>query len=384
MSATSLALLKGVNETGKGKAKDAEVSQAASEEEVVDVDSLSSAEIDALLKENQIDTPTNWKKMSVEQKRGWMKEQFEEAPASVEDEVAAAVEEAPTKPKAKSKPKLEVVTEEPGAKVAVEEDAAAKPEKAKKTKGKALAKSDVKSGEIVEGDVLQDVVFSVENMKKEEALAAIKAINDETEFTFFKLGGILSMIQAHAWYDPHASFREFVENEHGIQYRKAIYMVEIYNRLTQSGVPWSKVAPLGWTKIKEIARVMTAETADEWVKIASQQTTLQLTETIKNKLSKDASKSLEDQSSKTVTTKTFKVHNDQKETVEAALAKAKDQSGTTVDTVALEFICIEFLGTITPKERLQKMGIEAALKVLEDAFPNVNITVDVDGEAEAA
>jgi len=43
--------------------------------------------------------------------------------------------------------------------------------------------------------------------------------------------------------------------------------------------------------------------------------------------------------------KTFKLHLDQKEIVDAALALAREKGGTTVDTVALEYVAQEFMGT---------------------------------------
>jgi hypothetical protein len=45
------------------------------------------------------------------------------------------------------------------------------------------------------------------------------------------------------------------------------------------------------------------------------------------------------------TCKTFKLHEDQKEIVEAALQNVKEKTGTAVDTVALEFICQQYMGT---------------------------------------
>jgi hypothetical protein len=48
---------------------------------------------------------------------------------------------------------------------------------------------------------------------------------------------------------------------------------------------------------------------------------------------------------KNTTYKTFKLHADQKEIVEAALDYAKAKSGTKVDTVALEYVCQEVMGT---------------------------------------
>ena len=99
-------------------------------------------------------------------------------------------------------------------------------------------------------------------------------------------------------------FKEFVENVHGLHYRKATYWIEIYNRLSNSGVPWSKVNKIGWTKLKEIAKVLTKDNVDEWVKIASEQNTITLIDTVKNAMAKDAPKALEDQVSKAVTTMT--------------------------------------------------------------------------------
>lgn len=59
-----------------------------------------------------------------------------------------------------------------------------------------------------------------------------------------------------------------------------MYWVGIYNDLAESGVSWEKVKEFGWTKLKEIAGVLTQDNVDEWVDIAKQQTTLQLMQTV--------------------------------------------------------------------------------------------------------
>jgi len=124
----------------------------------------------------------------------------------------------------------------------------------------------------VEPDVLQDLVREIENMKEKQTRDLIATLTEQTEVAFFKLGGVLSLVQANGWYQPYGSFREFVEKEHGLHYRKATYWIEIYNRLSNSGVPWAKVSKLGWTKLKEIARVLTAENVVEWVRSPSSRT----------------------------------------------------------------------------------------------------------------
>lgn len=382
-TAASLSLLKGGKkaavEDELEKEPEQEVSEAAEsedeEEVVVDVDAMTDGEIDALVEEHGIEVPKNWSKMSLAKKKAWLKEQFEEVEdetevVKTEDEIANAVAEVE-----------EAGAAEEAAEATTEEEA--KPKKTKGSKSKAVAKAP-KSGTIEQpgDDILSDLVHEIENMKEKEAREAVLALNNETEMTMFKLGGVLSVIQANGWYEPYGSFREYVEKEVGLHYRKATYWVAIYNHLAESKVPWEKVKSLGWTKLKEIAEVLTVENVDEWVKIAQSQTTLQLIETVKAHKQKDNPKALEDQSSKTVTTVTFKVHEDQKETIKAAIAKAKEQSGTSVDTAALEFICLDFLGGQTMSQRLQSMGLEAALEALEKAFPNTTISVEIEDAEE--
>ena len=169
----------------------------------------------------------------------------------------------------------------------------------------------------------------------------------------------------------------FGDEVHGIGYHRATYWVGIYNDLVEAGVPWDKVKSIGWTKLKEIAKVITNENVDEWVALATKMNTISLIDTVKAHLNKDKPVALEDQSAKTVTTKTFKVHADQKVTIEAAIEKAKGISGTAVDTAALEFVCLDFLGGQSLVEKFKSMGIEAVLGSVEKAFPNAKIDVEL-------
>jgi hypothetical protein len=55
-------------------------------------------------------------------------------------------------------------------------------------------------------------------------------------------------------------------------------------------------------------------------------------------------------------------------------------SKTEVDTVALEFICLDFLGTAKAADLptlLGSSGLEATLEAFEQAFPEVELTVGV-------
>ena len=62
------------------------------------------------------------------------------------------------------------------------------------------------------------------------------------------------------------------------------------------------------------------------------------------------------------TYKTFKLHPDQKEIVEAALGDAKKRSGTKFDTVALELVCQEYMGTASAGYKNAKAALTAEYK----------------------
>ena len=148
--------------------------------------------------------------------------------------------------------------------------------------------------------------------------------------------------------------------------------------------------------------VLDKDNADEWVKKAGAMTTLQLQEEVAAAQKKEGGAPA--QITSEVSTMTFKVHKDQKETIEAAIDKAKQMANTEVATVALEHICLDFLPS--PKAKGKKadgemppiLDVFAAIKekhgddltealkeifgAFEAIYPNVDITVALSQEAE--
>jgi len=202
-------------------------------------------------------------------------------------------------------------------------------------------------------------------------------LKDLSAISFFKLGGVFSVAQANSWFDGYANLKEFAESKYGIAYRNATYWVSIYNNLAESKVPWDKVKGIGWTKLKEIAKILTIENVDEWVQIATENNTLQLGEIVNAHKKKAAGLAIESDEAKTVTTKTFKMHDGQRQVIEAAIEKAKEATGTKVETVALETISQEYLASPTMLSRMKSLGLEAAAELMEKAFPLAQITIEL-------
>jgi hypothetical protein len=254
---------------------------------------------------------------------------------------------------------------------------------------------------VLEPDVIATTAHEVENIGKENAPAIVRALLNDTDFNFFKLGGVLAVIQTNQWFGEHDTFRAYVEAEFGLSYRKAVYLVAIYTALVQSGVSWDKVKELGWTKLKELAGILTSKNADAWVKKALGATTLQLQDMVRQAKVKQAQKEAAEGASgdgatpettaKKVSTKTFKLHDDQREIVEAALDKAKIEGNTEVEAVALEYICVNYannIGFAAAKQKglqelMSETPLEYVLATLEAVFPKLNMTIEMPESSDA-
>lgn len=230
-------------------------------------------------------------------------------------------------------------------------------------------------------DVIHDIVHEVELLTKVKALNEAARLADNIEQNYFKLGGVLKVIYDNAWFEGSASFDAFVYERYGFQSRKAKYLMEIYENLATKSIPWEKVSHLGWTKLKDLAKVLTKDNVDEWVLKAEQLTVAQLLEVIKGGGPEGEGKPSVTTTSDTSTMK-FKVKNDQVETIQSALSKAKAEGNTEYDSVALELICAGYLGnsvTLASASLIDVMkgaGWKDVLAAFDQLWPEIDITVD--------
>lgn len=437
----SLALLKGQN-TDAAAQEDA--GQDGPIDAVEDIKKASAKALEALLKDNETPPPEGWATMKLADKRAWVLAKFEADAASeaageaVGDDATVgalsgktsvadpATQTGPKKGKGKkakepdpnavkaAEPEQDQgtdVDEAPGsaedppfdpdpatppgptAEQLAKEAAEANPKPAKgkgKKKGQDVALAP-KTGEILPADPIKDIVHEVENMDKKTALELVVELNEQADIAFFRLGGILSLVSANGWWqtedNKYPTFRAYIEQEHGLEYRKATYWIAIYNALAKSDVPWEKIKTVGWTKLNEIAKVLTVENVDDWVAKAEKVNTLTLHDMVKKESEGGATDDGTPVETEKVTTKTFKVHAGQKEVIEAAIKKVREISGTEVDTMALEYICQDFLGgsgaqnsSLTPPQQLAKLvkglDLEVVMHVVDETFSDFDFTVD--------
>jgi hypothetical protein len=232
------------------------------------------------------------------------------------------------------------------------------------------------------GNLIVDIAHEVEGLTKTKALNEADRLAENIEVNYFKMGGVLKLINDNSWFEGFELFDDFVREKYGFEGRKARYLVSIYDNLVTKMIPWEKVSHLGWTKLKDLAPVLTVDNVDEWVAKAEKLTVKELLAIIK-----EAKETGEGGDKKIKTTDefvkiNFKLKPDQAEIVTQALAKAKGELHTEFDAVAIENICMGYVGgTISvPKpfsldEVIETTGFEPMLKRIAELFPSYDITV---------
>ena len=98
-----------------------------------------------------------------------------------------------------------------------------------------------------------------QSLTKDEARARLLELEEDQEKTFFEIGGVLSAIQKHKWFEPFGSLDEWVKKNTTIKRSRARAWIQIYDVIVKSGVTWAKVKHLGWTKLNAIAGVRRRE-----------------------------------------------------------------------------------------------------------------------------
>jgi hypothetical protein len=114
-------------------------------------------------------------------------------------------------------------------------------------------------------DFIVDLVHGIESLTKDKARARLLELEEDQEKTFFEIGGVLSAIQKHKWFEPFSSLDEWVKKNTTIKRSRARAWIQIYDAIIKS----AKVKHLGWTKLNAIAGVLNGENADHWIETAS-------------------------------------------------------------------------------------------------------------------
>ena len=228
-------------------------------------------------------------------------DEAEEEPAPKAKTKAPAKTAAKAAPaKGKAKPKAEEPEDEPEegdeGEDGDEEEPAPKKAAAKKAPVKSKAKAKAKEEEAEESDDPygdldeeqedQEILGLVNDA--EDILELARETVEETSALKYKLGGVLFHVRKSGAYKElderyaeKGGFALYLLEQLNIEYRKAMYLVDIYYKWNKFGLEPEKVAQIGWAKAAKIAAVMDEDTAEELIELAENNTVADLVDHIK-------------------------------------------------------------------------------------------------------
>ena len=207
------------------------------------------------------------------------------------------------------------------------------------------------------------------------ALKAAKSLVDKIGENFWTLGGVLSFIRRHKsfktlkdeednlLYDGKNGFANYVDTELGIQYRKAMYYIDIHEKFAPLGIDETRLLSIGWSKVKELTNVVTSKNVEKWLKKAEELGREDLQAEISTSRVKAGERGEVDPSAKTVkmTKLTFKLFEDQGKVALEAIEQAKEACGGD-ENAAFAHIVSEWLSL--------NSGDAAAVSI-DDAFTTI-------------
>lgn len=213
-------------------------------------------------------------------------------------------------------------------------------------------------------DVITDLAHGIESLTRDDARARLLELEEDQEKTFFEIGGVLSAIQKHKWFEPFSSLDGWVKKNTAIKRSRARAWIQIYDAVVKSAVTWDKVKHLGWTKLNAIAGVLNGENADHWIETASNHNRPEIKKLVQEHLAGSVAKKRRESGSVPVKTFKFQPHDErQVETVDAAIAAAKTVKDLPDDSSALAYICVIYM-----RLRWRKDGLDRAPDGLASIF----------------
>ena len=197
------------------------------------------------------------------------------------------------------------------------------------------------------------VVTNKQKGKEPDIRERIIELRETIEQSWFEISLLLKDIYENNLFEEwgYNSFEDYVKSELDLEYRNAMYRVKIGQTISELEISKEQIAELGWTKFKEIIPILMDEklglTKSKINKIIKAVEPMSVRET-KELVSRIKE---EQKNGKTADVKEiskankvkFSFNDEQLQVVKEAISVAKEMIDTDNDSLALEYICAEWL-----------------------------------------
>jgi len=237
-----------------------------------------------------------------------------------------------------------------------------------KTKTQTKAKTAAAAGSVPESKLRREQVVR----------KAILEAKENIEHSYLDLASNLYEAYHREYYTEkwgYQSWEEYCTKELDQPYRKAMYLIEIWDKVKALKLPEKKVAALGWSKMKDLVAVLNAENAKDWMEKAKKMTSRELTEAVK--IVRKSDKTGVDLP--TITTMTFRMSESEASVITDAIEVAKRLCETENAVVALEMICQDWLEE--KGQQPERAGLDDHIEFLQKVY-GVSISYTADKKSK--
>lgn len=184
--------------------------------------------------------------------------------------------------------------------------------------------------------------LSAEELLREEAIKAKEMIDTGYMILARCLYDIYHQ-DIYSTYWNFVSFEDYIDSEIQITYRKAMYLVEIYGKAKLLNMDMNRLEKMGWSKARELIRIVDESNVEEWMTIAENSTVKELNMQVRQEKDKSSEKSSIIEDAPVITTITFKLGMAEHAIIDDALQESKAMINS--DDLALAFanICQEWI-----------------------------------------
>ena len=196
---------------------------------------------------------------------------------------------------------------------------------------------------------------------KEEAeqRERVKELKEQISSDYWELAYLLRDLHDTKKYRKfgYSTWREYIEEEVDFQVRKSEYLISIINKAEELPEKISEwVKSLGWTKAKEVVKVLNEYNFEEWKNKIDGKSVSEVMIAITENKKEEKLKEIEDGTidEEKPIKKVFSLYPAQSKNVEEALEKAKSIAETDKDGHALDLICTSYISENIDTDNLQE------------------------------
>lgn len=178
-------------------------------------------------------------------------------------------------------------------------------------------------------------------------------------------------------------FTEFVSDELDIHYRKAMYLVDIADKVKELDLDDTDVQKMGWTKMKELSRIIDKKNHKQWMEKAKDMTTDEVIEAVKMYAGKKKATGESGGPENLPVVMKLTMNSDEGSIMTEAINTAKKVLDTENDVNALVYIAQEWMQTSGTD--MEAVTLENQVAFLEKTYGvKLDVTPVNDKDAESS